>query len=55
MHLLGLGVRKDTVLAASYFKEAAQQDWPAAQIHLGQTFPRSRRSQDCNDLFRSSC
>lgn len=38
MHLLGLGVRKDTMMASSYFKEAAQQDWAAAQVNLGKLF-----------------
>ena len=38
MHLLGLGVQKNVVLAAKYFKEAAQQEWPAAQVNLGKLF-----------------
>ena len=38
MHLKGLGVRKDAVIAAEYFKEAANQDLAAAQVHLGQLF-----------------
>ncbi|MCJ1322673.1 ERAD-associated protein [Xylographa vitiligo] len=38
MYLLGLGVRKDAGVAADYFKESAEQDWPAAQVHLGKLF-----------------
>ena len=38
MHLFGLGVREDALIAASYFKEAAKQDWPAAQVQLGKLF-----------------
>ena len=38
MHLHGLGVRKDPLLAAKYFKEAALQEWPAAQVNLGKLF-----------------
>ena len=38
MYLLGLGVPKDPVTAAEYFKAAAKQDWPAAQVHLGKLF-----------------
>lgn len=38
MHLQGLGVRKDAVLAAEYFKEAANQDFASAQVNMGQLF-----------------
>ena len=38
MHLQGLGVRKDPVLAADYFKEAANQDFASAQVNMGQLF-----------------
>ena len=38
VHLYGYGVRKDPVIAASYFKAAADQDSPGAQVHLGQLF-----------------
>lgn len=38
MSLLGLGVRKDAGVAADYFKTSAEQDWPAAQVHLGKLF-----------------
>ena len=38
MHLQGLGVRKDAVLAADYFTEAANQDFASAQVNLGQLF-----------------
>lgn len=38
MYLLGLGVRKDPVVAADYLKQAAMQDWPAAQSRLGRLF-----------------
>ena len=38
MHLHGFGVRKDAVLAADYFKEAANQDFASAQVNMGQLF-----------------
>ncbi|KAI4283219.1 MAG: hypothetical protein L6R38_002307 [Xanthoria sp. 2 TBL-2021] len=38
MYLNGFGVRKDPVTAADYFKEAANQDFTAAQSYLGQLF-----------------
>ncbi|KAL8774116.1 MAG: hypothetical protein Q9209_001224 [Squamulea sp. 1 TL-2023] len=38
MYLNGYGVRKDPVTAADYFKEAANQDFTAAQSYLGQLF-----------------
>lgn len=38
MHLQGLGVRKDAVLAADYFKEAGNQDFASAQVNVGQLF-----------------
>ena len=38
MHLLGLGVKKDVIMASNYFKEAAQQDWPAAQVQLAKLY-----------------
>ncbi|KAL8902442.1 MAG: hypothetical protein Q9207_004717 [Kuettlingeria erythrocarpa] len=38
MYLNGLGVRKDPVVAADYFKEAANQDMASAQTYLGQLF-----------------
>lgn len=38
MHLQGLGVRNDAVLAADYFKEAANQDFASAQVNMGQLF-----------------
>ncbi|KAL8657438.1 MAG: hypothetical protein Q9226_001910 [Calogaya cf. arnoldii] len=38
MYLNGFGVRKDAVTAADYFKEAANQDFTAAQSYLGQLF-----------------
>ena len=38
MYLHGYGVRKDPVAAANYFKAAAEQDWPAAQVQLGKLF-----------------
>ena len=38
MHLNGYGVRKDAVLAASYYKEAANQDFPSAQTQLAKLY-----------------
>ncbi|KAF6234991.1 hypothetical protein HO173_006921 [Letharia columbiana] len=38
MHLHGLGVKKDPVLASDYFKEAANQDFASAQVNMGQLF-----------------
>ena len=38
MHLQGLGVKRDPVLAAAYFKEAANQDFASAQVNMGQLF-----------------
>lgn len=38
MHLNGFGVRKDAVIAADYFKEAANQDFASAQVKLGQLY-----------------
>lgn len=38
MYLHGYGVGKDPVAAANYFKAAAEQDWPAAQVELGKLF-----------------
>lgn len=38
MHLHGLGIRKDPLLAADYFKEAANQDFASAQVNMGQLF-----------------
>lgn len=38
MHLHGLGLRKDAVVAADYFKEASNQDFASAQVNLGQLF-----------------
>lgn len=38
MYLHGLGVRKDPVTAADYFKAAANQDFASAQTYLGQLF-----------------
>ncbi|KAI4216695.1 MAG: hypothetical protein LQ351_001184 [Letrouitia transgressa] len=38
MYLHGLGVRRDPVTAADYFKEAANQDFASAQTNLGQLF-----------------
>ncbi|KAI4116556.1 MAG: hypothetical protein LQ345_003043 [Seirophora villosa] len=38
MYLHGYGVRKDPVVAADYFKEAANQDMASAQTHLGRLF-----------------
>ncbi|KAL8706085.1 MAG: hypothetical protein Q9201_000850 [Fulgogasparrea decipioides] len=38
MYLQGLGVRKDPVTAADYFKQAANQDFASAQTYLGQLF-----------------
>ena len=38
MHLHGLGVRQDAVVAADYFKEAANQDFPSAQSYMGTLF-----------------
>ncbi len=38
MHLHGLGTRRDAVLAADYFKEAANQDFASAQVNMGQLF-----------------
>lgn len=38
MHLEGLGVRQDAMVAADYLKEAANQDFAAAQVRLGQLF-----------------
>ncbi|KAK4696207.1 SEL1 protein, partial [Lecanoromycetidae sp. Uapishka_2] len=38
MHLHGLGVRKDPVRAADFFKEAANQDFASAQVNMGQLF-----------------
>ena len=38
MHLHGLGVRKDPMLAGDYFKESANQDFASAQVNMGQLF-----------------
>lgn len=38
MHLHGLGVKKDPVLAADFFNEAANQDFASAQVNMGQLF-----------------
>ena len=38
MHIEGLGVKKDPLLAAEYFKEAANQNFASAQVHMGQLF-----------------
>ena len=38
MYQEGLGVRKDIMTAADYFKEAANQDLASAQVRLGQLF-----------------
>lgn len=38
MYLNGFGVRKDSLTAADYFKEAANQDFASAQTYLGQLF-----------------
>jgi SEL1 protein len=38
VYLHGLGVTKDPLTAADYFKAAAKQDWPAAQVQLGKLF-----------------
>ncbi|KAL8732973.1 MAG: hypothetical protein Q9166_002371 [cf. Caloplaca sp. 2 TL-2023] len=38
MYLNGLGVRKDPLTAADYFKEAANQGFASAQTYLGQLF-----------------
>ncbi|KAL8825199.1 MAG: hypothetical protein Q9170_007885 [Blastenia crenularia] len=38
MYLHGYGVRKDPVVAADYFKGAANQDFASAQTYLGQLF-----------------
>ena len=38
MHLHGLGVRKDPLLAGDYFKESANQDFASAQVNMGQLF-----------------
>lgn len=38
MYLEGLGVRKDPMTAADYFKEAANQDFASAQVRLAQLF-----------------
>ena len=38
MHLKGYGLRRDPVLAANYLKAAAEQDFPDAQVLLGQLF-----------------
>ena len=38
MHLHGLGVRKDALLAADYFKASADQDFPSSQVNIGQLY-----------------
>lgn len=38
MYLHGLGVKKDAIIAADYFKVAADQDFPSAQVNLGKLF-----------------
>ena len=38
MHIEGLGVKKDPLLAAEYFKEAANQNFASAQVNMGQLF-----------------
>ena len=38
MYQEGLGVRKDIMTAADYYKVAADQDLPSAQVRLGQLF-----------------
>ena len=38
MHIEGLGVKKDPLLAADYFKEAANQNFASAQVNMGQLF-----------------
>lgn len=38
MHLHGYGQRKDAVIAADYFREAANQDFSSAQVQLGQLY-----------------
>lgn len=38
MYLHGLGVNKDAIIAAEYFKVAADQDFPSAQVNLGKLF-----------------
>lgn len=38
MYLHGLGVKKDAITAADYFKVAADQDFPSAQVNLGKLF-----------------
>ena len=38
MYLHGLGVRKDPMVAADYFKEAANQDFSSAEVVLGQLY-----------------
>ena len=38
MYLHGLGVRKDPVRAADYFKESANQDFASAQVNMGLLF-----------------
>ncbi|MCJ1347182.1 ERAD-associated protein, partial [Peltigera leucophlebia] len=38
MYLHGLGVKKDANTAADYFKVAADQDFPSAQVNLGKLF-----------------
>ena len=38
MYLHGLGVRKDVLLAAKYFKESANQDWPASHVNLAKLY-----------------
>lgn len=38
MHIEGLGVKKDPLLAADYFKEAANKNFASAQVNMGQLF-----------------
>ena len=38
MHLNGWGLQKNPILAANYFKAAAEQDWAPAQTQLGKLF-----------------
>lgn len=38
MHLQGLGVRKDPLLAADYFKASSDQDFSSGHVHMGKLF-----------------
>ena len=54
MHLEGLGVRQDAVVAADYLKEAANQDFASAQVRLGQLFLDQGDVVTARNYFRQS-